>query len=250
MTVDHGDFEVGCALAASGLLTRTELAELSDHAAHCVFCHDRLVEFRRAGMQLLLVPGLKNSSERLPKGMRQRFVARAIREGIPLRSPSQGVRFSALGSVTILLVALLLVVATLNNGDTDLADVSHGPVAIDVALDKQTSTTQEIPAHAVAARRVLRRSRGSSSSLNPAAIRPAQAAPLFAPKLTFATSSEIIRHNAPHLLAECEQCTFVPLSFQSRFVFHGSLDPDTLRTGLKPDFKANVTRLVWNVVPQ
>ena len=26
--------------------------------------------------------------------------------------------------------------------------------------------------------------------------------------------------------------------------------PDTLRTGLKPDFKANVTHLVWNVVPQ
>jgi hypothetical protein len=89
MTVDHSDFEVGCALAASGLFTRTELAELSEHAAHCVLCHDRLVEFRRAGIQLLLVHELKNSGERLPKGMQQRFVARAIREGIPLRSPSQ-----------------------------------------------------------------------------------------------------------------------------------------------------------------
>jgi hypothetical protein len=236
MTADHGDFEVGCALAASGLLTRTELAELSEHAAHCVLCYDRLVEFRRAGIQLLFVPRLRNSGERLPKGMQQRFVARAIREGIPLRSPSAGVRFSALGSVTILLVALLLVAATLNNGS--LPDTSQRPVA----LDKQTSTPQEIPAHALAARRVLRRSR--------AAIRPLRAAPLFAPKLTFATNSEIIRHNAPHLLAECEQCTFAPLSLQSRFVFHGTLDPDTLRTGLKPDFKANVAHLVWNVVPQ
>ena len=239
MTVDHGDFEVVCALAASGLLTRTELAELSEHTAHCVVCHDRLVEFRRAGIRLLLASGLKNSGERLPKGMQQRFVARAIREGIPLRSSSRGVGFSALGSVTVLLVALLMAVATLNNGgDTGLAYTSHGPVAIDT----QTSTAQEIPAHAVAARRVLRRSRE--------AIRPSQAAPLFAPKLTFATNSEIIKNNAPHLLAECEQCTFVPLSFQSRFVFHGSLDPDTFRTGLKPDFKANVTHLVWNVVPQ
>ncbi len=246
MTADHDDFEVGCALAASGLLSRPELAELSEHAVHCVLCHDRLVEFRRAGIQLFLVNGLKNSGERLPKGMQQRFVARAMREGIPLRSGSHGVRFSALGSVTILLMALLLVVATLNNGDTGLADTSHGPVAI----DKQTSTAPEIPTHAVTGRRVPRRSRGSSSSLNPAAIRPPQAAPLFAPKLTFATNSEIIRHNAPHLLAECEQCTFVPLSFQSRFVFHGSLDPDTLRTGLKADFKANVTHLLWNVVPQ
>jgi hypothetical protein len=238
MTVDHGEFEVGCALAASGLLTRSELAELGEHAAHCVLCHDRLVEFRRAGIQLFLVHGLKNSGERLPKGMQQRFVARAVREGIPLRSPSRGIRFSALGSVTVLLVALLLTVATLNNGDTGLADTSHGPVA----LDMQTSTTQKIPTHAVTARRVPRRSRE--------ALRPPQVTPLFPPKLTFATNSEIIRHNAPHLLAECEQCTFVPLSFQSRFVFHGSLDPDTLRTGLKPDFKANLTHLVWNVVPQ
>ena len=238
MTVDHGDFEVGCALAASGLLTRTEVAELSEHAAHCVLCHDRLVEFRRAGIQLFLVQGLKDSGERLPKGIRQRFVARAISEGIPLRSPSRGVRFSALGSVTVLLVALLLTVATLNNGDTGLAGTSHGPVAI----DKQTSTAQEIPTHAVTGKRVPRRSRE--------AIRPRQVTPLFAPKLTFATNSEIIRRNAPHLLAECEQCAFAPLSVQSRFVFHGSLDPGTLRTGLKPDFKANVTHLIWNVVPQ
>jgi hypothetical protein len=245
MTANHGDFEVGCALAASGLLTRTELAEFSQHAAHCVLCHDRLVEFRRAGTQLFLVPVLKDSGERLPRGMQQRFVARAIREGIPLRSGSQGVRFSALASVTVLLVALLWV-ANLNSGSLPgLADTSQGPVAIDVALDKETSPAQEIPTHArpvPAGKLPLRRSRE--------AIRPRQVTPLFAPKLTFATNSEIIRHNAPHLLAECEQCTFAPLSFQSRFVFHGSLDPDTFRTGLKPDFKANVTHLVWNVVPQ
>ena len=152
MTVDHGDFEVGCALAASGLLTRTELAELSEHAAHCVLCHDRLVEFRRAGIQLFLVHGLKNSGERLPKGMQQRFVARAIREGIPLRSPSRGVRFSALGSVTILLVALLLMVATLNNGDAGLAGYFAWPGG---ALISRRALPQEIPAHAVAGRRVL-----------------------------------------------------------------------------------------------
>jgi hypothetical protein len=189
-------------------------------------------------MQLFLVQGLKNSGERLPKGMQQRFVARAIREGIPLRSVSPGVRFSALGSVTVLLVALLLAVATLNNGDTGLADTAH----------KETSTAQEIPAHAVDARPIparklrLRRSRE--------AIRARQVTPLFVPKLTFATNSEIIRRNAPHLLAECEQCTVVPSRVQSRFVFHGTLDPDTLRTGLKPDFKANVSHLVWNVVLQ
>lgn len=263
MTTDHGDFEVGCALAASGQLTRTELAELSEHAAYCALCHDRMVEFRRAGMQLFLVDAMRNSGERLPKGMQQRFVERALREGIPLRSPSQGVGFSALGSVTVLLVALLMAVVTLNHdsfpgsaGETGLADHSHGPAL----LDKETGPSQEIPVHAVTGRRVLarklplRRSRGYSSL----AMRLPQVAPSFAPKLTFATTSEIIKHNAPHLLAECEQCTFAPLSFQSRFVFaspvpqsfHGSLDLDALRTGLKPDFKANVTHLVWNVVPR
>jgi hypothetical protein len=242
----HGNFDVRCALVASGQFSRTEMAELSEHAAHCVLCHDRMVEFRQVGIQLFLVGALKNPGERLPKGMRQRFVARAIREGIPLRSCSQGVGFSALGSVTVLLLALLLVVATLNDGSFP---GSAGETGL---ADKRTSTAREIPTHAVAGKRVLvrklpsRRSRGSSSPVT----KLPQVAPSFAPKLTFATTSEIIRHNAPHLLAECAQCTFAPLSFQSRFVFHGSLDPDTLRTGLKPDFKADVSRLLWNVVPQ
>jgi hypothetical protein len=241
----HGDFEVGCALVASGQFSRTEMAELSEHAAHCVLCHDRMVEFRRVGIQLFLVRALKNPGERLPKGMRQRFVARAIREGIPLRSRSQGVGFSALGSVTVLLLALLLVVATLNNGSFPRSAGETG------LADKRMSIAQEIPTHAVTGRRVLARKLSSRRS------RP-QVPPSLAPKLTFATTSEIIRHNAPHLLAECEQCTFAPLSFQSRLVFappaaqsfHGILDPDTFRTGLKPDFKAHVTHLVWNVVPQ
>ena len=136
MTVNHGDFEVRSALAASGLLTRAELSELSEHAAHCVLCHDRLVEFRQAGIQLFLVNRLQNSSERLPRGMQQRFVARAIREGIPLRAPSQGVRFSALGAVTVVMVALLLAAANLNNGS--LPNSSPAPVALDKEIPSGT----------------------------------------------------------------------------------------------------------------
>jgi hypothetical protein len=234
MTVNHGDFEVRSALAASGLLTRAELSELSEHAAHCVFCHDRLVEFRQAGIQLFLVNRLQNSSERLPRGMQQRFVARAIREGIPLRAPSQGVRFSALGAVTVVMVALLLAAANLNNGS--LPNSSPAPVA----LDKET------PAHAVAVRRVL----SGKLPIRRRRARPPRVTPLFTPKLTFATNSEIIRRNAPHLLAECEQCNFVPFAPPAAQSFHGSLDPATCRTGPKPDFKANVVHLVWNVGPQ
>jgi hypothetical protein len=233
MTADHSHFDKLCALAASSQLDKKELAELSEHAAHCVLCHDRMAEFRRVGIQLFFVHALKNSGERLPKGMQQRFAARAIREGIPLRSSTQGVRFSALGSVTILLVALLLVVVTLNRNSA--RDISP------VVLDKETRTAQTIPTHAVTVKRVVAAKLPLRGSRRSSAIWRSQVTPLFA------TNSEIIRNNAPHLLAACEPCTFSPPAAQS---FHGSLDPNTFRTGLHPDFKANVAHLVWNVVPQ
>ena len=133
MTTNHGDFEILCALAACGQLTKMERAELREHADHCVSCHTRLVEMRQVGIQLLLARAFKTRSKQLPKGMQERFAARAISEGIPLSSRPTGVGFSALGLVTVLLVALLLVTATLTDRalprsvvGTGVAGTSHG----------------------------------------------------------------------------------------------------------------------------
>ena len=132
MTTNHVDFEVLCALAASGDLTKAERARLSDHVQQCVLCHNRLLEMRQLGIRLFLAQALKTPTRRLPRGMQERFSARAISEGIPLSSRSQGVGFSALGLVTALLVVLLMVAATLRDGwfrrsvaEKDVADTPH-----------------------------------------------------------------------------------------------------------------------------
>ena len=67
MTTNHGEFEILCALAASDSLTKTEHAELGEHAGHCVLCRNRLVEMRQVGFQLFLAGAFKTNSKQLPK---------------------------------------------------------------------------------------------------------------------------------------------------------------------------------------
>ena len=291
MKTNHGDFEILCALAVSGQLTKTESAELSEHAEHCVLCRNRLVEMRRVGIQLFLARAFKTRSKQLPKGVQERFAARAISEGIPLSSRSTGVGFSALGLVTVLLVALLLVAATLTGDplsravvEIDVAGTSNVPVSVN------QESSRDLPKHAPTgrARRVLSFRKGHralsvvspadpaplenrQSTLTPysrnsgmraypfsttirlAEIVPSFTSPFRAPKLTFDRTSEIIGHDAPHLLAKCEHCAFAPLKFQPHSAgqnFHGSLDPDAYRTGLKADYEANAIHLIQIVVPQ
>jgi hypothetical protein len=258
MTTNHTYFEVMCSLAASGQLTKTEQVELREHSEHCVLCRNRLVEMRQSGFQLFLARAFKTPSKRLPKGMQERFAARAISEGIPLSSQSAGTGFNALGMVTVLLV-LLLVAAILQDGP-----VTRPAVATDVALDKETISSQSIPNHAlsgqVRANRVLdRQSQFPSSSVSrttgprrlsppdpaallgrqftftlrnpgmrdsrfPATISLPEVAPLLsspyrAPKLSFDVASEFVRRNAPLFLAESGHGAFGPSDFRSDIAF-------------------------------
>jgi hypothetical protein len=147
MNRNHEDFEVLCALTMNGNLTRMEHAELREHLENCVFCHIRLVEMRRVAIHLLLAQPHKNPRKLLGKGMRERFVARAISEGIPLSPRSQGVGFSALGLVTVLMVVLLLVTATLGDGPyrsvfkTDVGDTARVSALI---ANKKVSTEDTV----------------------------------------------------------------------------------------------------------
>jgi hypothetical protein len=259
MTTNHTYFEVMCSLAASGQLTKTEQVELREHSEHCVLCRNRLVEMRQSGFQLFLARAFKTPSKRLPKGMQERFAARAISEGIPLSSRSAGTGFNALGMVTVLLLILLLVAATLQD-----RPVTRPAVATDVALDKETFSSQSIPNHAlsgqVRANRVLdRQNQFPSSSVSrttgprplspldpvaqqgrqftftlrnpgmrdsrfPATISLPEVAPLLsspyrAPKLGFDVASEFVRRNAPLFLAESEHGALSPSDFRSDIAF-------------------------------
>lgn len=137
MITNHDDFEVLCAVAASGHLTRGERAELAEHIRHCVSCEKRLIEMRQLAVQLLLAQRFKAPGKHVRKGMQERFAERAIREGIPLSHRSQGVGFGPLSTVSALLVVLLLVAATLKDGtfrrpvlETEVANTADGAAIV------------------------------------------------------------------------------------------------------------------------
>jgi hypothetical protein len=288
MSTSHDDFEVLCALAASGDLTKTEHAALREHLKNCIACQSRLVEMRRLAIPLLFAQQLKTPGKQLRKGMQERFAERAIREGIPLRPRSQGVGFNALGMVTVVLVVLLLVTATLQHSPASRSVVDTA-VAESARVSAPLHNPNSVASLPVLARvRRIRRDRRSSSAVFPVAKPELPAIELVAlsghqftftvssrnvgmrvyssttirlpevvPSLTFAhrapglsldTTSEVFRHNAPHLLAESEHGASAPIHFRADLASQ-SLDLDTYRNTLKANFITNGFELIHNVVP-
>ncbi len=278
MSTSHDDFEVLCALAASGDLTNAEHTALREHLKNCIACQSRLAEMRRLAIPLLFAQQLKTPGRQLRKGMQERFAERAIREGIPLRPRSQGVGVNALGMVTVVLVVLLLVTATLQHSPARRPVVDTG-VAESAQVSAPLHKPNSIASLPVPARvRRIRRDRRSASAVLPEAkpelpaIEPTALSghqftftlssrnlgmPEVVPSLTFArrapglsldTTSEVFRHNAPQLLAESEHGAFAPTHFRSNLSSQ-SLDLDTYRNTLKANFKTNGFELIHNVVP-
>jgi hypothetical protein len=183
MNRSHEDFEILCALTMHGNLTGMERDELRDHVENCAVCRARLVEMRWVAIHLLLAQSCKIPGERLRKGTRERFAARAIREGIPLTPRSQGIGFSALGLVTVLLVVLLLVTGILGDGPnksvfkTDLADTARMSALVPNGNASPDGITNDSPGK-VRTGRVLNRHvrRGGHGPLSGVAIRPGLAA--------------------------------------------------------------------------
>jgi hypothetical protein len=281
MTTNHVDFEVLCALAASGDLTKAERARLSDHVQQCVLCHNRLSDMRQLGIQLFLAQALKSPTRRLPRGMQERFSARAISEGIPLSSRSQGVGLNALGLVTALLVVLLMVAATLRDGpfrrsvaETDVADTRH----VSQVLKQETISPEGVSKHSRRGRTRRGGQRPSSAVLADLSalqgrqftftpysrsagmrtyplsttVRLPEIVPSFvyqhrAPKLSLDVTSEVFRHIAPHLLAQCEHGEFGLYSFRSRL--DAAAPAAQSFPLLKVDFKANAFQPMQNLVP-
>jgi hypothetical protein len=290
MSTSHDDFEALCALAASGDLTRAEHAALREHLRDCISCQSRLIEMRRLAIPLLFAQQLKTPGKQLREGMQKRFAERAIREGIPLSPRSAGGGFSALGMVTVVLLVLLLVTATLQHSPTRRPVVGTG-VAASAQVSAPTHNPNGIASRPVPARvRRIRRDRRSSSAVFPVA-KPELPAievaalsghrftftlasrnlamraysssttirlPEVVPSLTFAhrapglsldTTSEVFRHNAPHLLAESDHGGSAPMHFQSNLASQ-SLDLDTYRNKWNVNFKTNGFELIHNAVPE
>ena len=115
MTVNHNHFELLCALAASDELTEPELVELNEHSLECVSCRNRIQEMTGINACLVLSHAFNHRNGRLPEGMQERFIARAIKEGVPLNSPSTA-GLGNLGLASALFIVLLVTAAAIRTG--------------------------------------------------------------------------------------------------------------------------------------
>jgi hypothetical protein len=109
MTSSHDYFEFLCALAASDELTGPQLAELREHSLVCAPCRNRI------DACFLLSHAFNQRNRRLPEGLRERFIARAIKEGVPLTSPA-AVGLGNLGVASALFIILLVTAAAIRTG--------------------------------------------------------------------------------------------------------------------------------------
>jgi hypothetical protein len=138
MTEDHGYFQVLCALAASGQLTQTEAAELREHASDCEACSSRSTELNVLGAQLLIAHTWKDHGARLPQGMKERFVTRALREGVPLshrtRHGNRTMDTEHLAFVAIVVLALSIFVVAhkpaARRSTVDAARAGGSPISL------------------------------------------------------------------------------------------------------------------------
>jgi hypothetical protein len=290
MSRSHDDFEVLCALAASGDLTMAEYADLREHLRDCLSCQGCLLEMRRLAIPLLFAQQLKTPGKQLRKGLQERFAERAIREGIPLSPRYQGVGFSALGAVTVVLVVLLLVTATLQHSPARRSVVDSG-VAEPAQVSAPLRTPNSIASLPVPARvRRIRRDHRSSSAVPPVTkpeLPPILLAALSGHQFTLTLSSrnlgvraypssttiklpEVVpgltfTHHAPGLSLDTTSEVFrhnAPrmlaeseqgASAPIRFrsnLVSQSLDLETYRNTLKANFNTNGFELIHNVVPE
>jgi hypothetical protein len=232
MTASHSSFEVLCALEASGQLSDTESAYLRDHYEQCVLCQERLAVMRRVGMQLLLAQAAKTSRKRLPKGMKERFAARAAGEGIPLRSRSSKGGFTALGVATVVLLLLSVIAITLRTKPAIETKVANGSHAAADSYKRQSSPPVKLEAKETRYPTMHRNQTANLASLQNRRF-------TFTPdlRITFDPTSGIIRS---------------PLDVRSATrTFRGSLDLSAYSTPWKPNFKATGPpfQITQNLVP-
>ena len=113
MTSNHKYFESLCAFAISDELIGPELVELHQHSLVCISCRNRIHEMTRIDACLSLSHAFTRRNRRLPKGTRERFIARAIKEGVPLKSASTA-GLGNLGLASALFIILLVTAAHQN----------------------------------------------------------------------------------------------------------------------------------------
>jgi hypothetical protein len=109
--IDHEPFEVLCALAATGQLAAAEKANFDNHCIRCPACRRQLQDLISIGLQLQLDAAIHAISAPMAAGSLESFRARAMREGIALRSaparPSPSYALATAAAVFVIVAALV-----------------------------------------------------------------------------------------------------------------------------------------------
>jgi hypothetical protein len=104
---DHEQYEVLCALAATGQLHTSEKANFDEHFLDCPACRDQLHDLSSVDVRLQFNAALNPIAASMPAGSVERFRARAIQEGVlPRAAPARPSRSYALASAAALFVIL------------------------------------------------------------------------------------------------------------------------------------------------
>jgi hypothetical protein len=108
---DHEPYEVLCALAATGQLAAPEKANFDDHCIQCPACRRQLQDLISIGLLLQVDAAIHAISTPIAAGSLERFRARAMREGIALRSvpapPSPSYALASAAAVFVIVAALV-----------------------------------------------------------------------------------------------------------------------------------------------
>ena len=148
MNTNHSHFEVLCALAGSGQLTDTDMAELREHAERCPLCSGRLVEINELSVHIFCLHALKQRVARMPRGMRERFITRANNEGVPLSFRTPSVGLGGFGWAAALVGVLLLVFSAQHFGPSrnpaDITTRADQP-RVSRSLFKEKGNSPDVP---------------------------------------------------------------------------------------------------------
>jgi hypothetical protein len=174
----HLHFESLCALLVCGQTSPEEEAEIQSHAAGCARCRSLIAEYLRLDDELARVAACRgelieesetgairmpaNADKSLAGDMTERFLARAVREGIPLSRPSRSSWIAPrAGLVAALVLVTVMLGMTYAGGRTYLSPSPSSGIADNsrVAAAEPPSPAEAAPAsqeHASAGKRVTR----------------------------------------------------------------------------------------------
>jgi hypothetical protein len=144
----HKFFEMQSALSATGQVTGPELLELERHVSQCPSCRNYMLDMTAMSRELFLTQGERWSSK-TPPGMHDRFVKRAVADGIALRpasGPFTGLDFGFAGALTITVMFAALIALAWNFASVsrmERAAVTRRSGTASLSKDSLESTTQQ-----------------------------------------------------------------------------------------------------------